>query len=246
MRFDARTKSLPVPLNPVKQEPNRQWRVLIVNEVPNVHSVHRTILESAGYAVDETGEARTAWDRLSRPPADVVVLESGARDGVGIEFLRRLRDAGDDVPVVIASAHVGPVDVVAATSLGVIDFLFTPADPKALKAFMAEVIRRHHGPGAETPISPEDTAARIADLFNESLTRAKQAMNHRDFPRAEQFLRQAIALDQSSVAAQSLLGVIHESRDDWGQATRCYEAAYRTDPRQEFARLNMIRAYNRE
>ena len=44
----------------------------------------------------------------------------------GLEVLRRLREEGDEVPVVINTAHDSVPNVVQAMRLGAIDFVSSP------------------------------------------------------------------------------------------------------------------------
>ena len=78
--------------------------ILIVDDEPNVRLVFRTALESTGYSVSEVEDGASALDRLEESPADLVLLDLKMPGIGGMETLRRLRDAGNDVPVVIVTA----------------------------------------------------------------------------------------------------------------------------------------------
>ena len=104
-------------------------RILIVDDEPNVRLVFRTALEAVGYAVDEVADGGAALDRLRESPADLVLLDLQMPRLDGMATLARLREAGDDVPVVIITAHGSVPDAVAAMKLGAIDFLAKPLTP---------------------------------------------------------------------------------------------------------------------
>ena len=79
--------------------------ILIVDDEPNVRLVFRTALESAGYETSTAGDGETALEVLERAPADLVVLDLHMPGLSGMEVLRRLRDAGNEVPVIFVTAH---------------------------------------------------------------------------------------------------------------------------------------------
>ena len=115
--------------------------ILIVDDEPNVRLVFRTALESAGYVLSmaEDGRGR-AWMSWGGRTADLVLLDLQMPGMDGMETLRRLREAGDEVPVVIVTAHGSVPDAVEAMKLGAIDFLSKPLSPDTLRAVVAEVL----------------------------------------------------------------------------------------------------------
>jgi DNA-binding response OmpR family regulator len=219
--------------------------VLVVNGEPGSRLRLRAALELAGYAVVEAGNDEEACDELHQSPIDLVFLDLRMPLLEGPRALRKLREAGGDVPVVLITARGNRIDAKAALELGVIDYLFKPVAPEVLRTTAAEVIRRNAATSSK-PVSPQQTAAMIAALFGATMTQAQRALNLREFRRAEMFLRQAAALRPESATAQNLLGALRESRGDRQEAFRCYQAANRAEPGQEVARLNLLRLYHSE
>ena len=88
-------------------------RILIVDDEPNVRLVFRTALESTGaeLAAAEDGEAALAWLKVN--PADLVLLDLQMPRVGGMNVLEQLRAAGNDVPVIIITAHGSIPDAVA-------------------------------------------------------------------------------------------------------------------------------------
>jgi CheY-like chemotaxis protein len=126
--------------------------VLVVDDEPNIRLVFRTALGQSGYTVLEAKDGQEALDRLRLEiePVDVVLLDLLMPGLGGIEVLRRLRDRGDETPVVIVTAHGTIPDAVEAMKLGAIDFLSKPLSPEALRRVVADVIARHAARGPET------------------------------------------------------------------------------------------------
>ncbi len=222
-------------------------RILIVDDEPNVRLVFRTALESNGYRPETAEDGEAALRRLGESPADLILLDLHMPVMGGMEVLRRLRDAGNDAPVVIVTAHGDVPNAVQAMKLGAIDFLMKPLTPEALRLAVAEVLARHSvakprpasaGPSHPAPVTP-------ASQFADNLQRAKRALNNRWFDEAQVYLKQAIALDAKSAEAHNLMGVLHELRNEHDDSYREYRAALKADKHYEPARHNMTRYYER-
>ena len=209
-------------------------RILVVDDEPNVRLTFRAALEAAGYEVAEAADVAEALARLERAPADLVLLDLRLPGAGGLELLRRLRDEGIDVPVVIVTAHGSIPDAVAAMRLGAVDFVAKPLTPEALRRTVAGVVGR--------PAEPEAVTA--GGQLAANLRRAKRAFHRRAFDEAEVFLRQAIGLDPASAEAHNLLGVLRELRGEPGAFDE-YCSAVGADPDYEPARHNLQRHYER-
>ena len=217
--------------------------ILIVDDEPNVRLVFRTALESTGaeLAAAEDGEAALAWLKVNK--VDLVLLDLQMPRVGGMGVLEQLRAEGNDVPVIIITAHGSIPDAVAAMKLGAIDFLSKPLTPEALRRAVSDVLER----GTPTPVPARKMGDRDALIspFVGHLRDAKQAINRRHFGDAEVSLRQAIGLNPKSAEAHNLMGVLHESRGEHDASYRCYKAALKADRQFEPALHNMQRYYER-
>lgn len=216
--------------------------IMIVEDEPNVRLVFRTALSSNEYVVStaEDGESALRW--LAKKPADLVLLDLQMPGMGGMEVLRRLREAGIEVPVVIVSAHDALPNVVQAMRLGAIDFLAKPTTPEALRKVVADVLSRsaNHAPA----IQSEPRVALVPGSSDVALTRAKEALNRRAFGEAEAALRQAIGNDARCAEGHYLLGVLHELRDERHAAYSAYRAAVQADPQFEPAKLHLMKYFD--
>lgn len=71
------------------------------------------------------------------------------------------------------------------------------------------------------------------------LRAAREAVKRRDFERAEEQLRRALALDEEQPAAHNLRGVIHDMRGQRLEAQNSYRKALNLDAMYEPARFNL-------
>lgn len=220
--------------------------ILIVDDEPNVRLVFRTALESAGYRVSAVENGQAGLEELGRSEINLVLLDLQMPEMAGMETLRRLREGGNDVPVVIVTAHGSVPDAVEAMKLGAIDFLVKPQSPDLLRAVVAEVLRRHAEERSASAPHPQATPSMTTESqFVINLTQAKRSLNNRWFGEAEVLLKQAIGLDGKSAEAHNLLGVLHELRNEHDASYREYKAALRVDKNYEPAKHNMRRYYER-
>jgi DNA-binding response OmpR family regulator len=171
-------------------------RILIVDDEPNVRLVFRTALEATGYLVTEAADGDSALVQLRKLPTDLILLDLKMPVMDGMETLRLLRDAGDETPVVVVTAHGSVPDAVAAMKLGAVDFLPKPVSLVTLRAVVAAACALCSGDrvAVKTPVA---TAA-PAHLFEEDLRRTRRAMERREYDDAEFFLRIADALRPGS------------------------------------------------
>jgi DNA-binding response OmpR family regulator len=233
-------------------------RILIVDDEPNVRLVFRTALESTGYTVAEVEDGAAALEWLSGSAADVVLLDLQMPRVGGMEVLGRLRESGNDVPVVIVTAHGSIPDAVQAIKLGAIDFLTKPLNPESLRQVVAGVLHRHTAaaeelepepeleaePGGPARWRPAATVVTIAPAAVD-LTAIKRALNRREFDRALEGLEEALALAPESAEAHTLMGVLRESLGQQHAAYHAYKLALEADRRYGPALENMKRYCDR-
>jgi DNA-binding response OmpR family regulator len=226
--------------------------VLIVDDEPNVRLMFRTALQSAGYETAEAGDGQAALSWLERTSPDLMLLDLKMPGIDGMETLRRMREAGDETPVVIITAHGSIPDAVAAMRLGAIDFLSKPVTPERLRTVVADVAARHGKPAPvessslvqEHVVPPATITVTIARTALD-LTAAKRALNHRQFDLAEELLEEALDLDPQSAEALTLKGVLHECRGQDHAAYHDYRAALESDPHYGPARDSLKRYCDR-
>jgi DNA-binding response OmpR family regulator len=206
---------------------NHGDRVLVVEDEPNVRMVLRTTLHAAGYRVSTAPDGETALMWLGQEPFDLVLLDLQMPGEGGLDVLARLRGQGDDVPVIIVSAHDETPNVVRAMTLGAIDFLSKPLTPDALRKAVGEVLGREPVPGRGDPLG--------------QLASAKRALRHRLFRRAGELLREAIEKDPDAAEPLYLLGVLSEAEGRPAAAAAAYRAALRLDPNYQPARFHLLK-----
>ena len=79
--------------------------ILVVDDEPSILSTLKKALGLEGYTVDVAGGIRLAEERLAKKSYDIMLLDVALPDGDGIELLAKLREANNDVAVIMMSGH---------------------------------------------------------------------------------------------------------------------------------------------
>jgi two-component system response regulator MprA len=117
-------------------------RILIVDDDRALRAALRRTLVLAGYEVEVAEGGAAGLERIAAGPPDAVVLDLGMPDVDGLEVCRRLRAAGDRVPVLMLTARAAVEDRIDGLDAGADDYLVKPFDLGELKARLRALLRR--------------------------------------------------------------------------------------------------------
>jgi two-component system OmpR family response regulator/two-component system response regulator QseB len=123
-------------------------RILLAEDDPQLGDGLTVGLRQAGFAVDWVRDGHTADLALSTETYDLVVLDLGLPRLSGMEVLKRARDRGRTVPVLILTARDATGDKVIGLDAGADDYLVKPVDLDELAARIRALTRRSAGRAA--------------------------------------------------------------------------------------------------
>ncbi len=101
-------------------------RVLLVEDEPAVRDAVERALRGAGHKADLAKEGPMGLEMALATPYDAVVLDLGLPGLDGVEVCRRLRAAGNQVPVLMLTARAAVRDRVEGLDAGADDYLMKP------------------------------------------------------------------------------------------------------------------------
>ncbi len=127
--------------------------VWVVDDDPELRKMVGTYLIDQGYDVRCLCDVKQMEARMEFQRPDLVVLDLMLPGDDGLTALRRLRDAGDDLPVVMLTARGEAVDRIIGLEQGADDYLGKPFLPRELSARIEAVLRRRSTVPAGTPVA---------------------------------------------------------------------------------------------
>src|SRR3954468_10802281 len=120
-------------------------RVLVVEDEALIARQLQTALTDAGYAVDCAADGERADFLGQTEPYDAVVLDLGLPRIDGLTVLRRWRDAGIGVPVLVLTARGSWSEKVQGIDGGADDYVAKPFRIEEVLARLRALIRRSSG-----------------------------------------------------------------------------------------------------
>jgi two-component system response regulator QseB len=118
--------------------------LLIEDDVALGEGIHQALIRE-GYTVDWVKDGTGALHALLSEAFDVAILDLGLPKMDGLTVLRRLRESGSALPVLILTARDGTEDRIAGLDAGADDYLIKPFDLAELKARLRALLRRSAG-----------------------------------------------------------------------------------------------------
>jgi len=156
------------------------------------------LLRAENFVVDCVADGEGADVVLTTQRYDVVLLDMRLPRMSGKDVLARLRRRGDNVPVLMLTAHGSIDDKVDCFSAGADDYVVKPFDARELVARIKALIRRQSG--------EKSTLLNCGDLQYRADTRE---FRHNDVPltlrRREHMILETLMLRQGKTVSKSAL-----------------------------------------
>ena len=149
-------------------------RVLAVEDSPTQARLLRLILEEEGFTVEVAVEGRAALARLAEEPFDLVVSDVLMPGLSGFDLCRSIKaDAAlCEIPVVLVTTLLDPLEIVQALEVGADSFIRKPYDPDALVVRLRSLLAQRALAAKNVPPTPrrrreDDPKARgVEAVFN--------------------------------------------------------------------------------
>jgi len=139
-------------------------RVLVVDDEPNIRELVEVALKFHGCTVTTASGGQDALRQAEASRPDLIVLDVLMADMDGFEVCRRLRAAGNEVPVIFLTARDTSSDTVTGLAIGGDDYVTKPFSVEALVARVRAVLRRASRATAGDQPGAGSETLRVADL----------------------------------------------------------------------------------
>jgi len=121
---------------------NNQKTVLIVEDEKNIVDILRFNLQREGYQTCEAYDGEEGLSQAVSAKPDLILLDVMLPKMNGFDVCRRLREQGDNVPVIILTAREEETDKVLGLEIGADDYITKPFSMRELIARVGANIRR--------------------------------------------------------------------------------------------------------
>src|SRR5919109_1001258 len=177
----------------------RLMKILIVDDEPAVRDSLRRALELEGYDIELADNGREALERLaSNGKHDAVILDVLMPGIDGLEVCRRIRRAGNHVPVLMLTARDAVGDRVSGLDAGADDYVVKPFALEELLARVRALLRRASPTG--------DGVLRFADIELDTGTReVRRSGDKIELTRTEFNLLELFLVNPRQVLTRSII-----------------------------------------
>jgi DNA-binding response OmpR family regulator len=189
-------------------------RILLVEDDDLIGYGVEAGLRQAGFTVDWARDGHRAGLALDTTTYALVVLDLGLPRVSGMELLRRLRDTGNDVPVLVLTAKGTVADRVGGLEAGADDYLGKPFDLTELIARCRALLRRAQGRSVELIRYQDLTVNPVAQTVEVGTTRVPltsrewaillQLLTHQDIPQSRSQLEESLYGWQEEIESNAI------------------------------------------
>lgn len=181
--------------------------ILLVEDEAGLRMTLGDRLATEGYAVDYAGNGDEAFEKATRMPFDLILLDVMLPRRSGFDVCRDIRQAGLITPILMLTARGQTVDKVLGLKIGADDYLTKPFEMMELMARIEALLRRAPAKTVAQQ-GPLQIGALSVDLRGTTVSRDRKPvrLSAREF----QLLRYFIEHRGTTLSRDNIL------RDVWG------------------------------
>jgi DNA-binding response OmpR family regulator len=117
-------------------------KILIIEDDPQITKILKLNLKLSGFDTDNATTFLEAWTKITTDHFDLLLMDIGLPDGSGLDLCQKVRESGNDVPIVFLSALTDEATVVKGIKNGADDYLRKPFGLEELKARVNKFVRK--------------------------------------------------------------------------------------------------------
>ncbi|MFA6597460.1 MAG: response regulator transcription factor [Ignavibacteriaceae bacterium] len=118
------------------------YKVLIVEDEPDMRMGLKDNLEFEEYEVDTAENGKEGYEKIIKNNYDLVLLDVMMPEMSGFEVCKQVRKEGINVPIILLTAKGQEIDKVRGLELGADDYITKPFSLRELLARIKAVLRR--------------------------------------------------------------------------------------------------------
>ena len=158
-------------------------RILVVDDDRRLRDLLHQFLSDQGFSVQTAADAHAMDAALGASAVELIVLDLMLPGEDGLTICRRLRAAGNRIPIIMLTARGNEADRITGLETGADDYLPKPFNPRELVARINAVLRRGAAvvpalPGAPLEADqPVSFGAFTLNLASRQLTRSGEVVS---------------------------------------------------------------------
>ena len=137
-------------------------QILLVEDDQSLAAGLCKALRNEGFVMNHVAEGKAALHVVDVEPPDIVVLDLGLPDIDGLDVLKRIREQGSSVPILVLTARASIDARVSGLDLGADDYLPKPFETAELIARLRVIERRLS--------TTRDSHIRVSDITLDTLS----------------------------------------------------------------------------
>ena len=118
------------------------FHILVADDDKNTRKYMKAVLEAGGYTVSTAGNSLEALEIMKKEHIDLIVLDIMMPGMDGYELTKELREASDNIPILMVSARQLPEDKKKGFLVGTDDYMTKPVDEEEMLLRIHALLRR--------------------------------------------------------------------------------------------------------
>lgn len=128
-------------------------RILITDDEPSMRQGLADNLEFEGYTVEVAANGIEALEKLAHNLYDLLILDVMMPEMSGFDVCKKLRQQGNNIPVILLTAKGEEIDRVLGLELGADDYITKPFSLRELLARVKAILRRSNNKNESTSVN---------------------------------------------------------------------------------------------
>ncbi len=137
--------------------------ILIIDDELSMREFLQILLTKEGYSVSTAGEGAKAIQLVEQENFDLVISDIKMPGMSGLEFLKQIREKGNNAPVILITAYASPEDAVEAMKGGAYDYITKPFNVDEIKSVIVAALA-----GRVASPSPSQQSIQFDDIIGQS------------------------------------------------------------------------------
>jgi two-component system, OmpR family, response regulator len=186
-------------------------KVLVVDDTKNIRMILTKCLELEGYEVMAASDGKQALDMFTTYSFDLAFLDIKLPEIRGTEVLKRIRELGIKLPVIIITAYATVKNAVDCTNMGAVAYIQKPFSMEKIKSVLKEM--------ENIPSCIERDDISIEKLLNQ----VKSFLDMECYDRALEFSKKVLSIDIKNPQIYLLISMAYKGLSDEENAERFYQ-----------------------